>query len=405
MEVQVLACCLDSREAYAAVERLAAADDLSVLGSQLVRYIADYYDNDPNATQVDVEVLLTAIQSKAPLQVEKFTEMIDGLPDSSAVNLIDALIAQRLQRIGSDMTQAIASNDQGKIDALVAERTEVRELGLTTERGEDPLFQVYQGTHISDLTDELREGEGFALLPGLLDDIVFNMMRGDHIAIFGMVNRGKSLVGIQIAGDFANAGKRVLYIGNEDPAKRMLLRIVCNLAGAALTEVQGDEDYYTDIAKDEGYDNIIFKELAPGSVSDVRKLIDHFEPDVCIIDQARNIVPDGKVGDGASKLEAIFGQLRMLYKEKKVLGVSVTQAGDKDAKGKPLSDKVRLEQNDIADSKYGVAAQLDIMIGVGATEPMVAKGQLFLNVCKNKASGIHDGVQGYIDIHTSSIKQ
>ncbi|MCK5640981.1 MAG: AAA family ATPase [Gammaproteobacteria bacterium] len=404
MEAQILASCLNSRDAFDVVVTLEAAQDLSPLGAQLLKQIETYYGKDSEASTVDEGVLMMALQAASPLQYEKLSVLVEGLPEPSEDNLIDALVAQRLNRIGSDMMQAVAANDQAALDNLTQERSEVRDMGLQGKGKVDALFDVYQGAHISELTDELREGEGFALLPGLLDKIVFNMMRGDHIAVFGMVNRGKSLVGIQMAGDFAYNGKKVLYIGNEDPAKRMLIRFVCNLCGVALTEVEEDEEGYTELAIENGYNNIIFKELAPGSVDDVRRLIDHFKPDVCVIDQARNIIPSGKASEGASKLEAIFSQLRMLYKKTKVIGVSVTQAGDKDASGKPLANKVRLEQNDIADSKYGVAANLDVMIGVGATESMVLNGQLYLNVCKNKASGIHDGVQGFIDIHTSSIK-
>lgn len=374
------------------------------MGNGLITSIGEYYENDSSATAVDVDVLLTAIQAKSPLQYEKISALVDGLPESSSINLIDALVSQRLQRIGSELTQAIASNDQEAVDKLMIERTEVRELGIQADGG-DPLLEVYQGAHLDDLTDVLREGEGFKLLPGLLDDIVYDLMPGDHIAVYGMVNRGKSAVGIQIACDFAYEGKKVLYIGNEDPAKRMIIRIVCNLVGAPLKDVQDDQDGFTRCAIDNGYENIIFKELAPGSVNEVKRLIEHFKPDVCVIDQARNITPNAKAGaNEAGNLEKIFRELRMLYKEKKVIGVSITQAGDKDAQGKPLAQKVKLEQNDIADSKYGVAAQLDVMIGVGATEAMVNQGQLYLNVCKNKASGIHDGVQAYIDIFTSSVK-
>lgn len=405
MESQILSSCLHRRSAYDVVTTLEAEGDMSPLGAQLLKHIDAYYGKDSAATTIDMNVLMMALQAASPLQYEKLSVLVEGLPEPSEENLIDALVAQRLNRIGSDMMQAVAANDQAALDTLTHERAEVRELGLKGKSGKgDALFDVYQGMHITELTDELREGEGFALLPNILDHIVFNMMRGDHIAVFGMVNRGKSLVGIQIANDFAYSGKKVLYIGNEDPAKRMLIRIVCNLCSVPLTEVEADEEGYTDMAMDNGYGNIIFKELAPGSIDDVRRLLDYFQPDVCVIDQARNIIPNGKASEGASKLESIFSQLRMMYKEKKILGVSITQAGDKDAKGKPLSSKVKLEQNDIADSKYGVAANLDIMIGVGATEQMVANGQLYLNVCKNKASGIHDGVQGFIDIHTSSIK-
>lgn len=387
------------------VERLGAADDLSPIGSQIIKQVATYYDNDGESSAIDLSVMLLSIQAKSPLQYEKMEAILGGLPDAATINLIDALVHQRLQRIGSELTQAIAANDQPQIDTLIAERTEVRDMGLSAEGKEDPLFDVHRGTAVSDLTHGLQEGKGFKLLPGLLDKIVFNLLPGDHIALFAMVNRGKSACAIQIACDFAYDDKVVLYIGNEDPAERMILRIVGNLVGATLQEVMEDEELYTEKAKEEGYDNIIFKELAPGSTADVRRLIEHFKPDVVICDQARNLIPSGKSDGQTGKLEVIFNELRMMYKKHRVIGVSLTQAGDKDSKGKPLDTKVKLDQSDIADSKYGVAATIDVMIGIGATIPMVTAGQLYLNVCKNKASGIHDGVQAYIDPFTSSVKQ
>ena len=403
-EPAIIAACLDSREAYEVVVKLEASTDLSPNGMELFKHIANYYKDDAKATAVDVELLLGTINNRKPLSFEKLSTIIDNLPESSASNLITYLTEQRLKRIGADLTAALAGGDHTKAAALSAEYNEVHELGVQSTEEGDSLFDVYQGVHVSELVQELRDGADLCILPNLLGDIVYNMMPGDHICIYGRVNIGKSAVAIQAGCDYAYEGKTVLYVGNEDPAKRMLLRLVCNLCEVPLSDVEEDEDAYTDIALENGYGNIIFKELSPGSVEDIDKLCRKFEPDVCIVDQARNLVPRGKVSSDADVQERIMYQLRMLYKELKIVGVSVTQAGEKDLKGKAIKEKIKLDQSDIYGSKAGVSMQMDIMIGVGATESMAANGQLFLNVCKNKASGIHDGVYAFIDPFTSNVK-
>lgn len=364
--------------------------------------VALYYANDPDADSVDIELLERKLKTKAPAQAEKFVALFDALPAPSPSNMIEYLVEQRLFSLGAKLTQLIAANKFEEAAELSGQYQEVQQMGIVRAEDKDELFNVYQGAHISELTEALREGGGYTLLPGILDEIVFNLMPGDHIGVFGQVNRGKSAFGIQIACDFAADGHTVLYLGNEDPAQRMILRIICNFCGVPLEEVQEDEDRYTDIALEEGYGNIIFKRLSPGTVADVVRLCKHFKPSVCVVDQARNLVPDKK-SEGAAKQEAIFYGLRMLYGAEGIIGVSLTQAGEKDIHGKPLENKVRLEQNDVYESKSGVASQLDVMIGIGATPAMLEGGQLCLNVCKNKASGIHESVDVRIDRFTSRI--
>jgi hypothetical protein len=184
----------------------------------------------------------------------------------------------------------------------------------------------------------------------------------------------------------------------------MVLRIVCNFVGQTLETVRGGDTHWTEQAKEEGYNNLIFKELSPGTVTDVERLIEHFKPDIVICDQARNLAPAPRKGAFDDTQAEVMYQLRMLYKRTKVVGVSLTQAASTDMKGKAIANKVKLEQSDIFGSRCEVAAQADVMIGVGGTEQMKEQGQLYLNVCKNKASGIHDGVYAFIDPYTSSVK-
>lgn len=403
-EASIISACIADRTAYDVVVQLESNADLSPNGVVLFKFIAEYYKRDGKCQSVDVEVLLSTIETQKPMSCEKLAKVLDNLPEPSPANLITLLTEQRLKRIAADMTAAFASGDTEKAANLADEYNDVYKLGVQSEETEDALFEVYQGTTMSELEEQKRKGGNLVLLPDILGHIVYDLAYGDHICIFGMVNRGKSTVCAQIAGDFAYNDNIVLYIGNEDPAVRMVQRFICNMAACTVEEAREDEKGTTARAMAEGYGNIIFKHLPETRMGDIRRLIERFEPDVVIVDQARNVIPDGKEKDGAAKMETIFHQLRMLYSKYGVLGVSVTQAGDKDAKGKPLDNKVKLEQNDIADSKYGVAATMDVMIGIGATKPMMDMKQLYLNVCKNKATLIHDGVICTIDSHIYQVR-
>lgn len=403
-EPSIIAACIDSRDAYDVVVKLEANADLSPNGMELFKHIGNYYKSERKAKSVDVDLLLGTIENRKPLSFEKLSVVIENLPEASPSNLITYLTEQRLKRLGADMTAALAGGDSAKASALAEEYKNVHDLGVQDTDDGDDLFDVCQGATVSELTRSLDEADSLSMLPDLLGDIVFNMMAGDHVVVFGPVNGGKSAVVIQIAGDYGYNDKTVLYVGNEDPKDRMVLRIVCNFVRQDLQTVRDDDEHWTEQAKREGYDNIIFKELSPGSVQDIERLIERFKPDIVIVDQARNLAPTPRKGSFDDAQAEVMYQLRMLYKRTKVVGVSVTQAAFSDARGKPIDNKFKLDQCDVFGSKREVAAQADVMIGVGCTEQMKEHGQLFLNVCKNKASGIHDGVYAFIDPFTSSVR-
>lgn len=403
-EASIIAACIADRRAFEVVVELESNADLSPNGVVLFKFISEYYGRDKRCASIDTEVLLDTIEAQKPLAYEKLSVVIEKLPEPSPANLINSLTEQRLKRLGAEMTAAFAAGDTAKGAELSTEYKETYELGVRSDEEEDELFKVYQDVSVAELTESLREGANLSLMPEILGEIVYNMMQGDHIVVFGPVNGGKSAVVIQIAGDYLYDGLKVLYVGNEDPADRMVLRMVCNIVGQSLSEVEGDMDGYTDEARDSGYSNFIFKELAGGTVTDIERLCTKFKPDVCIVDQARNLAPAPRKGAADDAQAEVMFQLRCIYKRLKIVGVSVTQAASTDMKGKPIDNKVKLEQCDVFGSKREVAAQADVMIGVGVTEQMKEYGQLYLNVCKNKASGIHDGVMCHIDPFTSTVK-
>lgn len=405
MEAQVLASCLSSRTAYDVVIRLGGDSDLSLLGQQLLKQVTAYYDKDDTVQAVDKSVLLSIIQAALPHHYDKFERVVEVLPEPSPANVIEALKQQRLTRLNAEITQNLAGGKTEEAKTLMSEWQQVEAEGITErEEEKDDLLSVRQGASLTDVTASLREGSKFKLIPNAMHELVDGLMPGDHIVLFGQVNRGKSAIAINVAAGFASQGHRVLFIGNEDPADRMLTRIICRFCGKTRQQVMEDTEHYTALALKRGYGNILFKEMSPGTTSEVRKLVAHHRPDVVIIDQARNLVPDTKSSGATDTQEAIFYELRMILKKYKALGISCTQAGERDLHGKPLEEKLQLEQNDVYQSKSGIASQADVMIGIGATKPMLDTGQRYLNVCKNKASGIHDGVMIWLDPFTGIIK-
>ena len=402
MEGQLLACCL-RREGWEIVTRLGGGDDLSSLGQQIFKRISAYYEKDGEAQRVDVAVLLSLIEAELPHHYDKFERAINLLPEPTT-NTLEAKKAQRLARLNADITQALAGGNTEEAKSLMAEWQQVEQEGITEGEAEEDPLAVRQGATLSEVTQTLREGSKFQLIPKALHALVDGLLPGDHIILFGQVNRGKSAISINLAAGFASQGLRVMYIGNEDPEDRMLTRIICRFCGKTRQQVMQDPDRYTELALKRGYGNILFKSLSPGTTSDVRRLLDKHRPDVVIVDQARNLVPTEKHGSTTDTQEAIFYELRMMLKKYQVLGISCTQAGERDLHGKPLESKLMLEQNDVYQSKSGIASQADVMIGIGALVEMLNTGQRCLNVCKNKASGIHDSVMVFLDPFTGIVR-
>ena len=123
----------------------------------------------------------------------------------------------------------------------------------------------------------------------------------------------------------AEKGFRVLYVGNEDPAPKMVMRILSRFLRKPEHEFRNQPD--TDqIALDRGYSNIFFKEMHPGNYAELRSWIVKLNPDVVVIDQIRNM--NFKADSMTINLEQGVIATRNLAKEFNLVMVVITQAGD-----------------------------------------------------------------------------
>src|SRR3990172_4958453 len=149
------------------------------------------------------------------------------------------------------------------------------------------------------------------------------------------------------------------------------------------------------LAMDRGYSNVFFKEMHPGNYTELRTWIEKLRPDVVVIDQIRNM--NFKPDSMTINLEQGVIATRNLAKEFNLVMVVITQAGDS------ATNKVVLDMNDVEWSNTGVAAQMDLMIGVGQNPNLKEQGIVILSFPKNKLCAPIKPISASIDYELNRI--
>jgi hypothetical protein len=384
MEEKVLAAALQSRKAFDVVTKLEGEKTLTTLGKQVFKGIARYYKADDGATCADGQLVLEDMGRRHPAHREQFTRVFENLPKVSPANVVEFVKANVMEHISLEIRAALDKGDYEKASELMKQYTETETLGVE-QAGSGKTYRIMHRVNANDLMAPFKEGSQFKFLPDQLNELLDGVLPGDHILIYAPVNVGKSCLSYNMAFGFCRQGKRVLYIPNEGPEERNYIRGLNRFSGLTRKQIESHPDEADKRAMGRGFDNFYMVQLYPGSVDDIVRLVEEIKPDVCIVDQVINLNIGTKEPSKTEKLEQVCYALRILYNKTKVLGVSVAQADEK------AINKAVLEIKDVYYSNVGVQAQVDIMIGMGASKDMLATGERWIQVCKNKASGIHDG--------------
>ena len=123
--------------------------------------------------------------------------------------------------------------------------------------------------------------------------------------------------------------------------------------------------------------------MQPGSVSALTKDVEEFTPAVVVIDQLRNM---SSPEEGMTqRLEANAIRFRNFISQYGLIGVSVTQAGDKSQKHGE-DTPIWLSSGDVDSSRVGLPAQVDLMLGIGGNSEMLQRGQRAVSMVKNKCA-------------------
>jgi len=384
MESKILAAIMDDRAAYNNIKDTVEDSDFSDLGNIILKEIVDYYAVDKEAANIDKEVLESRLERKYPHHKDSLKLALDNIQPVSIPNVMSEYVELRIaamsRRLGSLL---LAGNTNGEVEELTNELQFLKSKREEALGGGNEDGEIFIGTDLEEVFEDLKPENVIRIYPPSVNEVLGDgAPRGSHIVIFARPEAGKSLFNINLTAELLKQGLHVMYIGNEDPAGTMVGRVIYNLSGMTRRDVLADMSEAQDRANLEGYKNLVFVSKSPGTVSDVRRLVAKFKPDVFIVDQMRNL-GTSRTLTKVEGLEYVAQSMRNIGKEHNALAISVTQAGDS-AEG-----KLHLTMGDVDFSNTGIPATADVMIGIGVNEEFREANRRVLSLCKNKISGIH----------------
>lgn len=394
-ERKILSAVLHDRSAFSTVEKfLKPKDDLSDRGLILWNALAEWYHADELCNSIDKEVFVERLGLKYPTHADLFKQSVLGMEPVSIPNIVQAFIDFKLESLSHRLTHALACRDKNASDALMQEYQTLRD---TREEALQSDRRVLIGAKAEYLGKSLQPENLIRLYPSNLNESVEGgVPRGSHILIFGPVEVGKTLTSVNMAAGMAHDGRKVLYCANEEAAELTLMRFKSRLSKRTRAQILADPEAADRQASQNGFDNLIFVSLAPGTVRDLYGLVDEHRPDVLFVDQLHNVARPGTLSkvDG---LEWLATQMRNLAKSKNIVVVSSTQGADS------AIGKLYLDMGDVYYSNVAIQSQVDLMIGIGMDRQAQEMKTRVLNLCKNKLTGMHAPVYVKIEPQLSQM--
>lgn len=393
---KIVAAALKDRKSWEVLVDKLEPNELSPEANTLIRLAGEYYTTDPEASKCDMEILKIRLEREIPSGKlrEVLFAILDDLPDVSAVNIAKEVLANRQHAVGLKLSSALAAGRTGpEVEELI---DQYRTLGSSNTVAEAEAVCI-TGISVEDLVKTQFNPEGLIkVYPKSLNDRLDGGARpGHHILIFAPTEMGKTLVAINMVAGFLHQKLPVLYVGNEDPAHDLLLRLGTRLSGMNKYEIRDNPQKARELIEQRSANLFTIAPLAPGTFQEINALVRKFKPKVVVLDQLRNI--DVKSENRTQALEKAATEARNLAKRHGLLVVSIAQAGDS------ASGKAALSRGDVDSSNVGIPGQCDVMIGVGATEEMERNNTRMFSFPKNKLSGNHNPITVSIDPQLSKV--
>lgn len=374
----LLAAALSDRNAY---ELVAAApppfpDPLDRVWAAVV----EFYGRDSDAACADADAIL-AFATRGmpnPKHVATVSELLSSMADAhvSVANVVVMLREAAQEELAHRLATAVsARRPADEIQALI----DKYQAACAPPEAQEDIELAWEGI----VSRRLNSGQRIRVpIKSLNDRLGGGLLPGHNVTVFARTEAGKTAFALTLACGFAKQGLRVLYVINEDPAPDLMVRAIQMAARKSREELAAHPEQAERSALAAGVGNLYIRELCPGTLSEIERLVRKYEPAVLVVDQMRN-VQGGKTDNFTQRLDAIAQGIRAIGKRHGLVTISVTQAGDS-ARGKAV-----LDDGDIDSSNTGIPGAADVLIGIGMTEQLEAAGLRMLSLCKNKASFVH----------------
>lgn len=390
----LIAAGLRSRSVWEAFDASGEAENAGEELAPFAEAVRSYYEKDPSAESVDPGLLDVLVVQKIrdPKRREMAADILRRLVAAapSVENAKAAAHAVRVRRVGEKLATAllVPSQKDGAetVPVLLEEYS-----GLLVEPDEVPEDKAWSRDVIAPALGAPR----IPIWPRVIADrIRGGLWPGHHMTIFARPEMGKTALMTTIAvRAVAHSDARVLYLTNEDPVRDLMVRCLAQFSGLSPDEAIKELDGAIAKARKHGADRLLFRDMAPGSLPEIGRMVRKHKPDLLIVDQMRNMGTGQKAENMTQRLDSVAQGLRNIGKRYGCSVISVTQAGDS------ARDKAILDDGDVDSSNTGVSAGCDVLIGMGATPAMMDAGERRLSFIKNKLGGKH----GFADVRLNPV--
>ena len=247
-----------------------------------------------------------------------------------------------------------------------------------------------------DLNELLSEEAGdndFPFTFNLINENIKGLDRGNLGILFARPEVGKTTFCCFLASSYIRQGFQVVYWANEEPAKRIKLRIIQSYFELTKEDMVAQRFSLLDRYKTEIEPYLTIMDSVGTSVEEVDEYAKLNKPDVMFCDQLDKFRIRGEYNRGDERLKETYVSAREIAKRNLCLVWAVSQASY-DAHDRQFKDYAMLDN-----SKTGKAGEADIIIGIGKTGSSEVDN-IVRHICisKNKINGWHGMINAQIDI-------
>ena len=284
------------------------------------------------------------------------------------------------------------------IEIFTGESEEFGELKRMIESVEDgrisdkTTYEV-ENSSLDELLDEQSGESDFPFEFDLIAEEIQGLDRGNLGIIFARPEVGKTTFCCFLAASYVRAGNKVVYFSNEEPAKKIKLRLIQSYFEVTREELNNNRDKYVPLYEEKVAPYFTIMSSVGTSVEEINEYAKLNKPDVMFCDQLDKFRISGEYNRGDEKLKEIYVNGREIAKRNNLLFWAVSQASN-DAHDRQFIDYAMMDN-----SKTGKAGEADIIIGIGKTGSSEIENTVrHICISKNKINGWHGMINAQIDI-------
>ena len=228
----------------------------------------------------------------------------------------------------------------------------------------------------------------------LIREHVPGLDRGNLGILFARPEVGKTTFCSFLAASYIRQGFKVVYWANEEPAEKIMLRIIQSFFGKSKDEMVSDKAHLMMRYVSEIKPYLTIIDAIGTSVEEANDYAKLNSPDVMFMDQLDKFRIGGEYNRGDERLKETYVLAREIAKRNRCLVWAVSQASYE------AHDRQFIDYSMLDNSRTGKAGEADIIIGIGKTGASdVTNTVRHICISKNKINGYHDMIHANIDVH------